>query len=114
GSIFMQDLRMMGIGWKKQRASELRKDFAPWTLGGFAAALLSGPLIWTSDPNMYINNPAFQFKMIALLAGLLYHYTIHRKVTLSDTSARAVAVVGVVSMALWVSVIASGIFIAFV
>jgi hypothetical protein len=63
---------------------------------------------------MYINNPAFQFKMIALLVALLYHYTIHRKVTMADSSARAVALVGVVSIALWVSVIASGIFIAFV
>jgi len=114
GSIFMQDLRMLGLGWRKQLPSELRKDFAPWTLGGFVAVLLSGPLIWTSDPNMYINNPAFQFKMIALLVGLLYHYTVHRKVTMADSSARAVALVGVVSIALWVSVIASGIFIAFV
>ena len=114
GSIFIQDLRMLGAGWQKQVPSESRKDFAPWTLGGFAAALLSGPLIWTSDPNMYLNNPAFQFKMCALLVGLLYHYTIHRKVALSDSSARAVALVGIVSIVLWVSVIASGIFIAFV
>ena len=28
GSIFMQDLRMMGMGWRKQLPSELRKDFA--------------------------------------------------------------------------------------
>jgi hypothetical protein len=33
---------------------------------------------------------------------------------MADSSARAVALVGVVSIALWVSVIASGIFIAFV
>jgi hypothetical protein len=114
GSIFMQDLRMLGLGLRRQLPSELRKDFAPWTLAGFAAVLLSGPLIWTSDPNMYLNNPAFQFKMGALLVALLYHYTIHRKVAMSDSSARAVALVGVVSIALWVSVIASGIFIAFV
>src|SRR5579859_2994022 len=88
GSIFMQDLRMLGLGLRRP-SSELRKDFAPWTLGGFAAVLLSGPLIWTSDPNMYLNNPAFQFKMIALVVGLLYHYTIHRKVAMSDSSARA-------------------------
>lgn len=114
GSIFIQDLRMMGLGWKKQLPSELRKDFAPWTLGGFVAALVTGPLIWTSDPNMYINNVSFQFKMVALLAGLLYHYTIHRKVTMADSSARAVALVGIGSIAVWVSVIAGGIFIGFV
>jgi hypothetical protein len=114
GSIFMQDLRMLGLGLRRQLPSELRKDFAPWTLAGFAAVLLSGPLIWTSDPNMYLNNPAFQFKMGAMLVALLYHYTIHRKVAMADSTARSVALVGIVSIALWVSVIASGIFIAFV
>jgi hypothetical protein len=114
GSIFLQDLRLMGRGLVRQSPSELRKAFAPWTLGGLAAALISGPLIWTSDPNMYLNNPAFLFKMAALLVALLYHYTIHRKVTMSDSPARAVALSGVVSMGLWVSVIASAIFIAFV
>jgi len=53
---------------RRQLPSELRKDFAPWTLGGFIAVLLSGPLIWTSDPNMYLNNPAFQLFLMATIA----------------------------------------------
>jgi len=113
-TIFMVDLRMIGIGLMKQPASKLARDFAPWTLGGFVAVLLSGPLIWSSDPNMYLNNPAFRFKMGALLVALIYQYTIHRKVALSDPSAVVGALAGVVSVALWVSVIAGGLFIAFV
>jgi hypothetical protein len=112
GTIFMQDLRLMGVGMRHQLPSELRKDLAPWTLAGFAAVLISGPLIWSSDPNMYLNNPAFLFKMGALVVALLFHYTIHRKVTMADSSSGVV--VGVVSTTLWVSIIASGIFIAFV
>lgn len=114
GTIFMVDLRLMGIGMKRQPSSLLAKDLAPWTLGGLAAVLISGPLIFSSDPNMYLNNPSFQFKMAALLVAILYQYTIHRKVALSDPSAGVGALVGIVSVALWVSVVAGGLFIAFV
>ena len=34
GTIFMQDLRLMGVGMRHQLPSELRKDLAPWTLAG--------------------------------------------------------------------------------
>jgi hypothetical protein len=104
----------MGLGMRHQPVSQLARDLSPWTLGGFAAVLMSGPLIFSSDPNLYLNNPSFRFKMGALLIGLLFQYTIHRKVALSDPSQAVGAMVGVISVALWVSVIFSGLFIAFV
>jgi hypothetical protein len=113
GAIFMVDLRLIGLGMKRQLSSQLAKDLAPWTLGGFAAVLMSGPLIWSSDPNLYLNNSGFRFKMGALLIALVFQYTIHRKVALSDPSAIVGVSVGVVSVALWVSVVAGGLFIAF-
>jgi len=114
GTIFMVDLRLIGIGMRRQLSAQLAKDLAPWTLGGFAAVLMSGPLIWSSDPNMYLNNPGFQFKMAALVVALIYQYTIHRRVALSNHSPVVGALTGIVSVALWVSVIAGGIMIAFV
>jgi hypothetical protein len=113
GTIFMEDLRLIGVGMGRQTVSQLYKDLAPWTLGGFVAVLMSGPLIWSSDPNMYLNNGAFRFKMGALVIALLYQYTVHRKVALSDPSPVVGALVGIASVALWVSVIAGGLFIAF-
>src|ERR1035438_3362001 len=113
GTIFMVDLRLIGIGMRRRLSSQLSKDLAPWTLGGLAAALMSGPLIFSSDPNMYMNNTSFQVKMGALLIALLYQYTIHRKVAFSDPSPIVGALTGIVSVALWVSVVAGGIFIAF-
>src|SRR5580658_6511852 len=113
GTIFMEDLRLIGVGMQRQPVSQLYKDLAPWTLGGFVAVLMSGPLIWSSDPNMYLNNGAFRFKMGALVVALLYQYTVHRKVVLSDPSRGVGALVGIVSVGLWVSVIAGGLFIAF-
>jgi hypothetical protein len=114
GTIFMVDLRLMGMGMRNRRPSQLSKDLAPWTLGALAVVFISGPLIWSSDPNMYLRNTGFKFKMTALAIALVYQYTIHRKVALSDPSPAVGALTGIVSVALWISVIAGGILIAFI
>ncbi len=114
GTIMMVDLRLLGIGMRRQSSSTLAKDLAPWTLAGLVAVLTSGPLIFTSDPNMYLHNAGFIFKMEALLLAILYHYTVHRKVALSNPSPAVGILVGTLSIALWVSVVAGGLFIAFV
>jgi len=114
GTIFLVDLRLFGVGLRRRLPSQLSKDLAPWTLGGLAAVLMSGPLIFSSDPNMYLNNVGFRFKMGALAIAILYQYTVHRKVAFSDPSPAVGAAAGIVSVALWVSVVAGGLFIAFV
>jgi hypothetical protein len=114
GTIVMVDLRLLRIGMRRQSSSKLARDLAPWTLAGLVAVLMSGPLIFSSDPNMYLHNSSFLFKMAALLVAIFYHYTIHRKVALSDPSPVVGILVGGLSIALWVSVVAGGLFIAFV
>jgi len=63
---------------------------------------------------MYLHNPSFRFKIYALVIAIIFNYTIHRKVALSDSSSSGIrVVVGVISLALWVSVVFGGLFIAF-
>ena len=76
--------------------------------------LISGPLIFFSDPVMYSYNLSFRFKITALLLAILFNYTIQRKVALSDSSGGLAKLVAVISLGLWVSVVAGGMFIAFV
>ena len=113
GTIVIVDMGLLGWG-KRGSAAQLLRETAPWTLAGLVVMLLSGPLIFLSDPNMYLHNQSFRFKMTALLLAILYNYTVHRKVALSGASPGINKVVGVVSLALWVSVVAVGLFIAFV
>ena len=114
GTITMVDLRLLGVGLKKESAADLLKGTAPWTLGGLALVLISGPLIFSSDPNMYLRNQSFRFKITCLVLAILYNYTIHRKVALSQTTGGLAVLVGLISLALWISVVFGGIFIAFV
>ena len=113
GTITLVDFRMLGFGLRRQSAPELSKALAPWTLLGLVLVLLSGPMLFSSDPDMYYLNLSFQIKMVLLALALLFHYTVRRKF-LQGESAKPGALVACISLALWISVIFAGIFIAFV
>jgi hypothetical protein len=114
GLIAAVDYRLLGFGIEHSTPSEVLRDTAPWTLLGLAVVLLSGPLLFLSDARMYLHNPSFVFKMYALAAAILFNYTIHRQVAKSDSSSQAVRMVtAIVSLALWISVVFGGLFIAF-
>jgi hypothetical protein len=113
GSIALVDFRLLGFGLR-QDAGELAKALAPWTLFGLVLVLLSGPMLFSSDPDMYYLNRSFQIKMVVLLLALVFHYTIRRKLLRGDLSADSGKLVACVSLALWTTVIFGGIFIAFV
>ena len=114
GTITMVDLRLLGMGIKKSSAADLVKDTAPWTLAGLALVLISGPLIFSSDPNLYLHNASFRFKITMLVLAIIFNYTIHRWVALKQASGGLAVLTGLISLALWTSVVFGGIFIAFV
>src|SRR6202167_6225136 len=76
GLIALVDLRLLGLGMKRETTPQIAKATAPWTLLGLAVVLLSGPVLFLSDPRMYLHNPSFVFKMYALAAAIIFNYTI--------------------------------------
>jgi hypothetical protein len=114
GTIALVDFRLLGFGMVRQKASDLAQALAPWTLFGLITVLLSGPLLFSSDPDMYYLNRAFQIKMVLLLLAIVFHFTIRRKMLRGELSMGANRLVACISLALWTSVIFGGIFIAFV
>jgi hypothetical protein len=114
GTIAIVDFRLLGLGMRHQTPAEIAKDLAPWTLIGLVVMLFSGPLLFSSDPDMYYLNRAFQVKMVLLVLAIVFNYTIRRKAALSGASPLRSKLVACISIALWVGVIFGGIFIAFV
>jgi len=98
----------------RQSAGELAKVFAPWTLFGLVLVLLSGPMLFSSDPDMYYLNLSFQIKMVLLAMALLFHFTVRRKLLRGEMSASLGKPFACISLALWVGMIFGGIFIAFI
>jgi hypothetical protein len=113
GTIGIVDMGLLGWG-KRGSAAQLWHETKSYTLVGLIIMLISGPLIFSSDPNMYLGNASFKFKMVALLVAIIYNYTIHRRVVLSGAPPGVSKLVGGLSLALWISIVAGGLFIAFV
>lgn len=113
GTIALVDFRMLGLAMRRQTAAQLVKETSLWTLVGLVVVITSGLVIFTTDPIRYFYNDAFRYKCIALVVAVIYNYTIHRKVALSNPSLAIGAVVGGVSLLLWISIVFAGLFYAF-
>jgi hypothetical protein len=114
GSVALVDFRMLGVGLTDQLPAELSKTMFPWLHLGLVFILFSGPLMYATDPDMYYLNWSFLIKMIALVAALAFHYTVHRKTVKAWSPQHSGHAVAVVSLTLWATVVFGGICIAFV
>src|SRR5512140_1603908 len=100
GTIALVDFRLLGFGLLRQKAPDLAKALAPWTLFGLVTVLLSGPLLFSSDPDMYYLNRSFQIKMVLLILAIVFHFTIRRKLLRGELSAGLNGLVAGISLML--------------
>jgi hypothetical protein len=114
GMTALVDFRLLGLGLQNQTPSEIARAFDWWMLGGLIVAVFSGLLLFSTDPDMYYLNWSFLIKMACLLLAIAFNYTIHRRALTSRISPAAARLVACISLALWISVIFGGIFIAVV
>jgi hypothetical protein len=114
GTIAIVDLRLLGLGMRRQTAAELAADLNRWTRLGLLLMLITGPLMFSADAVRYHLNPSFQFKMTCLTAALLFHFTLHRRAVQPGVPPIAARFAGGLSLALWTAVVAGGRMIAFV
>jgi hypothetical protein len=115
GTITLVDLRLLGVGLRRDPPAKLLHDTEPWTLAGLVIVLLSGSILFLSQTGIYLANESFYFKMACLLIAIIFNFTIHRKVAASPTVSPGVAkLVAIVSLVLWLGTVVGGVFIAFV
>ena len=121
GTVAVLDLRLLGWALRRERVSALVGKLLPWAWAGFAVQVVTGGLLFSSEAVKVYSNPAFRLKMLLiLLAGmhaLIFHWIVYRDVANWDD--RALLPVkakfsGMVSILLWVGVVAAGRFIGFV
>ncbi len=122
GFAILLDLRLLGLYLTRKRFSEVLAQFNPWLFGGFAVMVVTGTLLFCGDPVSFYNTkpPFFKAKMILLvLAGLnvtIFNFGIGRKVAQWDSLPKpplAAKVAGIVSIVLWISIVAAGRAIAY-
>jgi len=114
GTIAIVDLRLLGLGMRRQGPADLAADLAPWTHVGIAVMLTTGPLMFSTDAVAYHFNPSFQFKMACLMLALLFHFTVHRRAVRPDVPPIAAKLAAATSLLLWTAVVGGGRMIAFI
>jgi len=120
GTIFIVDLRLLGLPSTQRAFTRVADELLGWTWSAFAAAVVTGALLFAVNAITYFNNAPFRFKMLALLAAginmAVFHLVTLRGVAAWDKNAPpppAARVAGLLSIALWVGVIFLGRWIGF-
>jgi hypothetical protein len=120
GSIALVDLHLIGWTWTARATTQILRETVPVTWAAFASAVVTGGLLFLSNPMVYAANTAFQLKaVLLLLVGI--NMAIFNIVTLPaiqnlpsgaplPATCRAA---GLASLALWIAVVASARVIGF-
>jgi hypothetical protein len=119
GTVAAFDLRL--LGWaSRTRVSEWARRLLPWTWVGFGIQVVTGALLFSSEAAKMYVNPAFRLKMLLIcLAGVqaLVFRLAGRRLAAWDERATvpvAARIGGLVSMLLWIGVVAAGRWIGFI
>jgi hypothetical protein len=114
--VLVVDLRLLGLGLRRQSAAQLARDAQPWLIGSLLLMLITGSLLFLSEAIKCYYHEAFWFKMASLFLAIVFTFTIQRNVIVaSETRLRPLwsKVVGLVSILLWSGVGIGGRWIGF-
>jgi len=80
GSILIVDLRLLGVGVKRQPVAQVAQEARPWFIGALIGMVLTGvPQVLSTAMKQYYS-PFFWQKMLFLLIVLAYTFTIRQRV----------------------------------
>jgi hypothetical protein len=110
GTAALVNLRLLGAAVIQSGPAALWRETQPLTIAGLSAAIFSGLLLFSIDPEKYLMNHAFRYKMALLLLAIGVYYTLVRRAAARD---RQSSVVAITSLALFALVPLAGIFIGY-
>ena len=116
GAVLVVDLRLLGLGLRDQPIERVARDAHPWLVGSLIVMLVTGGLLFSSEPVKCYNSTPFWVKMWSLLLAMIFAFTVRRRVALAgegNVTPAWLKVVGIVSLALWFGVGAGGRWIGF-
>ena len=109
GSLMLVDLRLLGAGLTHQPTATVARDAQPWLLGGLFVLVLTGVPALMATATLQYANSVFWVKMYLLAIGLVFTFTIRRKVAFADEGRVApftAKFVGLASILIWLGVAA--------
>ncbi len=116
GAVLVVDLRLLGVGLRKQPAAQLWANTQPWLLGSVTLMFASGIPLFLSESIKCLYSFAFWVKMTSLFLVLLFTFTFLRRVTQMDLTSDRLQlgrVTALISLVLWFGVAWGGRWIGF-
>ncbi len=116
GAVLLVDLRMLGLGLRRQTIPDLARDAQPWLIGSLLVMLTTGVALFLSEPTKCYYSTPFWVKMTCLFLAIVFTFTVRRRVTMAEgTRVRPLwyKLVALVSLTLWFGVGAGGRWIGF-
>jgi hypothetical protein len=116
GAVLVVDLRLLGLGLRRQSVAQLARDAQPWLIGSLIVMITTGTLLFTSEAIKCYYHLAFWVKMTSLFLAIVFTFTVQRKVTIADETRVGPLwgkVVALVSVMLWSGVGIGGRWIGF-
>jgi hypothetical protein len=96
-AVIIVGLRLIGVGFVEASPASLHRNTRLWLHLGVVVAIVSGILMGLSNASKLYDNAAFLWKMVALLAGVIFSYAV-----LVPTAKRDGAVAGGTRIALFI------------
>jgi hypothetical protein len=119
GAAVMFDLRLLGLS-RVLPVSAMARHHLPWARAALLLVVPSGLMMFMAHATEFATNPAFQVKLILLVAAglnaLLFHRGAFKKVGSWDADASApltARAAAVASLVFWVGVISAGRLLAY-
>lgn len=120
GTIFVVDLRLLGVTFRRTPVSVISDRVLPLTVAGFILMIATGLALFFAKPVFYYHNVWFRAKLIflaiAMLNIVIFHTRVQRNQSAWDTLAkppRGARISAALSLAAWVMVITMGRFIPY-
>ncbi len=107
GSLVVLDLRLLGLGMRRQPVSQLAGELALWIRGGLALMVITGVPMFLSEAMKCYASPAFAIKMMLLSLAIVSHLVIFGQALRMKESARLpfwTKPAACISLALWFGV----------
>lgn len=114
GAVLVVDLRMLGLGLRRQTIAELAANLRPWLVGAVVLMFVTGVLLFLSEAVKCYYSQSFLVKMIALPIAIIFTFAVRERMAASGLQlSLRTRLVAVASMLLWLTVAAAGRWIGF-
>jgi hypothetical protein len=115
GTNITVDLRLLGIGKRRQTAAQLSSGLFVWNWIGLCILVLGGFLLFSSTATTYVTNPAFRMKLGVLVpVALFWHLVVQQKTRVWGQAQETLPMgklAGLIELLLWISVVTAAVLI---